>query len=157
MPTIVQRAAQPYVAVRDSVPMDAIHIFAQRLSEVFDWLGAHSIAPAGPPFFRYNVVDMRQPLEMEAGVPVAASVQGDGGIVADVLPPGRYVTTTHLGHPDELEQATANLLEWGAQQGLSWDSDGTRWGCRLEIYHSDPDVEPDMNKWETDLVFRLAD
>jgi len=29
--------------------------------------------------------------------------------------------------------------------------------CRLEIYLTDPSVEPDMSKWETQLAFRLAD
>jgi hypothetical protein len=29
--------------------------------------------------------------------------------------------------------------------------------CRLELYKTDPAVEPDMNKWETELAFRLAD
>jgi hypothetical protein len=34
--------------------------------------------------------------------------------------------------------------------------DGDRWGARLEIYESDPAQEPDMDKWVTDLAFRLA-
>jgi hypothetical protein len=35
--------------------------------------------------------------------------------------------------------------------------DGERWGGRLEIYLTDPDQEPDMSKWQTQLAFRLAD
>ena len=34
---------------------------------------------------------------------------------------------------------------------------GELWGCRLEIYETDPTVEPDMNPWTTTLSFRLAD
>jgi hypothetical protein len=34
---------------------------------------------------------------------------------------------------------------------------GERWGCRLEIYHTDPLEQPDMNAWRTELAFRLAD
>jgi len=34
---------------------------------------------------------------------------------------------------------------------------GERWGCRLETYLTDPSEEPDMNKWETQLAFRLAE
>jgi len=33
---------------------------------------------------------------------------------------------------------------------------GERWGSRLEIYLTDPDREPDMSKWATQLAFRLA-
>ena len=36
-------------------------------------------------------------------------------------------------------------------------SDGEVWGCRLEMLLTNPAEQPDMNLWETDLVFRLAD
>jgi hypothetical protein len=45
----------------------------------------------------------------------------------------------------------------GAEHGVNWDvtatPEGDRWGCRLEIYGTD---EPDMDKWQTELAFRLA-
>jgi effector-binding domain-containing protein len=87
--------------------------------------------------------------------------EGDGDVRSGVLPAGRYATVTHLGHPDQLIDATAALLDWAAEQGLQWDmsetDDGQRWGgCRLEVYNTDPAEEPDMNKWETELAFRLA-
>jgi hypothetical protein len=57
--------------------------------------------------------------------------------------------------------ATEALLDWAAEQGLTWDmtpgADGDRWACRLEIYLTDPRQEPDMSKWVTQLAFRLAD
>ena len=31
------------------------------------------------------------------------------------------------------------------------------WGARLEIMLTDPAEEPDMHRWETALLFRLAD
>jgi effector-binding domain-containing protein len=103
---------------------------------------------------------MRQ-LEIDNGVPVAAPVDGDGDIIAGVLPAGRYATVMHVGHPSELIEATKALLDWGAEQGLTWDmspsADGDRWGSRLEIYLTDPREEPDMSKWVTQLAFRLAD
>jgi hypothetical protein len=39
---------------------------------------------------------------------------------------------------------------------MSLSPEGERWGCRLEIYRTDPQAEPDMTKWETELAFRLA-
>jgi effector-binding domain-containing protein len=133
---------------------------AARHAEVFGWLGARGLAPAGAPFFKYNVIDMTRELEVEAGVPVAAPVDGDGTVLFGVLPAGRYATLTHVGHPSELVDATKALLDWAAGQGLSWDVSpgdrGERWGSRLEIYLTDPSVEPDMSKWETELAFRLA-
>jgi effector-binding domain-containing protein len=160
-PEIVTRAEQPYVAIRGQVSMAEIGAFAVRTPEVFAWLGAHGLPPAGPPFLKYNVIDMARDLEIDNGVPVAAPVEGDAEVIAGVLPAGRYATLTHVGHPSELMAATKALLDWAAAQGLTWDmsplADGERWGSRLEIYLSDPREEPDMSKWVTQLAFRLAD
>ncbi|HEY3954386.1 MAG TPA: GyrI-like domain-containing protein [Streptosporangiaceae bacterium] len=157
---IMTRAEQPYVAVRATVAMDELGGLGARLGEVAGWLGARGLAPAGPPFFRYNVIDMMRELEVDAGFPVATAAEGGGEIVAGVLPAGRYATVTHTGHPSELLNVTRELLEWAATQGLKWDMTqtgrGERWGCRLETYFTNPAEEPDMSKWVTQLAFRLA-
>jgi effector-binding domain-containing protein len=160
-PSIVERAEQPYVAVSGLVTMQTIGAIADRLPEVFGWLAARGLEPAGAPFLKYDLIDMEQRLEVEVGVPVAAAATADGEVRAGVLPAGRYATVTHVGHPDELVEATASLLAWAAEQGLAWDltetPEGQRWGCRLEVYKTDPAEQPDMSKWETELLFRLAD
>lgn len=158
-PRIVERAEQPYVAISGEVTMQTIASVADRLGEVFGWLGERGIPPAGAPFFKYNRIDMDQELQVEAGVPVPSPVQGAGQVRAGALPAGRYASVTHVGHPDQLVQATADLLRWAEEQGLTWDMtetpDGQRWGCRLEVYHTDPAEQPDLSKWETELLFRL--
>jgi effector-binding domain-containing protein len=160
-PEITTRAEQPYVAISAQVTMAELGGLAARFGEVFGWLGAHGIAPAGPPFFKYNAIDMARELDMEAGVPVTAPMDGDGPVVARVLPAGRYVTVTHVGHPKDLAQATAELLDWAGREGLKWDMTtgdrGEQWASRVEFYLTDPNQEPDMNKWLTQLAFRLAD
>lgn len=160
-PEITERAQQPYVAIRAKVPMQGLDALGQRLGEVFGWLAAKDVPPAGPPFFKYNVIDMERQLEVDAGVPVAATAAGDDQVVSAVIPAGRYVTLTHVGHPDELAAVTGELLDWAQARDLKWDmfetSDGERWGSRLEIYLTDPNEEPDMSKWRTQIAFRLAD
>jgi len=160
-PQITTRDEQPYAAIRATVTMADLGQLAARFGEVFAWLGARGVAPAGAPFFKYNVIDMERELEVEAGVPLAAPVVGDDQMVSGVLPAGQYVTLTHVGPPSELIDANRQLLEWAAEQDLTWDvsadDHGERWVSRLEIYLTDPDVEPDMSKWETELAFRLAD
>jgi effector-binding domain-containing protein len=160
-PEIETRADQPYVAVRTRIPHAGIDGLAARFGEVFAWLGARGLAPVGAPFFRYNVIDMAGELEVDAGVPVATAVDGDAHVVSGVLPAGRYATLTHIGHPGELVGVNKALLDWAAEQGLTWDmtptEGGERWGGRLEAYLTDPGQEPDMGKWVTQLAFRLAD
>jgi effector-binding domain-containing protein len=161
-PRIETRAEQPYVAIRTQATMQTLGAVVPPLNgEVFAWLGQRDVAPAGAPFWKYNVINMMELLEVEAGAPVTAAVEGDGRVMSGVLPAGRYATVVHVGHPDGLLDATRELLDWAAGQGLTWDVSpdeaGERWGCRLEIYLTDPTQEPDMNKWETRLAFRLAD
>jgi effector-binding domain-containing protein len=158
---VTQRTAQPYVGIVTKVTMSTIYTVGDRLSELFAFLAARGVEPAGAPFWRYRVIDMERELEIEAGIPVAAPIDGEGDIRAGVLPAGRYVTVTHMGHPDELMGVTRDLLQWADAQGLTFDRAdsplGDTWVSRLEIYKTDPDEEPDMSKWETELAFKLAD
>ena len=160
-PEITQRAAQPYAGISKWVTMAAIGSVADRIPEIFSSLGARGIAPAGPPFFRYHVIDMERELLVEAGVPVASAVDDDGDVRAGALPAGRFAVATHTGAPETLMAATAELLDWAKTRGLTWDVSqtdaGEKWGCRLESYLTDPAEQPDTSKWQTELAFRLAD
>jgi effector-binding domain-containing protein len=157
---IVDRSAQPYVAVRRTITMETFPEIADRLPGLFGWLAERGVAPAGAPFFRYLVIDMERELDVEAGVPVAAPVDGDGEVLAGELPAGRYAEATHVGHPDELIAVTGAFLDEAAARDLTFDATeterGTRWGCRLELLHTNPAEQPDLNKWETKLAFLLA-
>ncbi len=160
-PEITQRAAQPYVGISAWVTMASLGSVADRIPEIFGWLGARGIAPAGPPFFRYHIIDMERQLQVEAGVPVASAVADDGDIRAGTLPAGRFVVMTHTGAPETLMAATGELLNWAEARGLAWDvtatDEGESWGCRLEFYLTNPAEQPDLSKWQTQLAFRLAD
>jgi hypothetical protein len=161
-PEITQRAAQPYAGISAWVTMAAVGSVADRIPEIFGWLGARGIAPAGPPFFRYHVIDMERQLLVEAGVPVASAVAEDDGIICGgILPAGRFAVMTHTGAPQTLMGATAALLDWADARELAWDVSqtdaGEKWGCRLESYLTDPAQQPDTSKWQTELAFRLAD
>jgi effector-binding domain-containing protein len=160
-PEITRRAAQPYAGISAWVTMEAIASVAHRIPEVFGWLGERGIAPAGPPFFRYHVIDMEGQLQVEVGVPVASPVDDDGDVRRGTLPAGQFAVMTHTGAPSTLTAATASLLDWAGAQGLAWDVSrtdaGEHWGCRVEFYLTDPSQQPDTSKWRTQLAFRLAD
>src|SRR5947207_14176017 len=117
-PSIVELPDRPYVSLAGTVTMSTIASIADRLPEVFGWLGARGIEPAGAPFFKYNVIDMEAELELEVGVPVAHAVKSDGEMITGVLPGGRYATVTHVGHPNGLYRATSALLGGAEGAGL---------------------------------------
>ncbi|MQY10561.1 hypothetical protein SRB5_06720 [Streptomyces sp. RB5] len=162
-PTVLELPETPCVTMRRTVTMRSMGEIADRIPEVLGWLTRRGIAPAGPPFLRYELIEMDKQLVVEAGWPVAEAVAGDGtddGVRAGVLPGGRYVSLVHRGHPDQLIHVIKALLVWARERGLEWDmtptSEGERWGCRLESYRTDPREEPDPSSWETELLFRLA-
>ena len=158
---VVDLPQQPYVFVRRSVTLSTMHEVADRLPEVFNHLVARGVTMTDAPFFRYLLIDMPDRLDVEAGVPVSGTEGLDlpDDLQTSVLPAGHYATYLHRGHPDGLVAATAALLDWAEREGRTWDfvptADGERWGCRLERYLTDPRVEPDMSRWETELSFRL--
>ncbi|MBF8185389.1 GyrI-like domain-containing protein [Nonomuraea sp. K274] len=161
MPEIIELPERPYAGVRATITMTTFGVVADRIGELFGWLAERGATPAGAPFLRYDAINMPEDrLVVEAGVPVTAPVEGEGDIFAGTLPAGRYATVSHHGHPDQLFGVIDGLVKWGAEQGLTWDmteKDGTEhWGCRLELYNTDPSIEPDPANWDTDLQFRLA-
>lgn len=160
-PTIVLRTAQPYLGRRESITMTEFARLADHLPAMFAGLARRGVPVTGPPFFRYRVIDMAAEMVVEAGIPIAGPIETGEPEFLDTLPAGRYATVTHVGHPDELMGVTARLLDWAQARGLSWDMTptptGEIWAARLELMTTDPTVQPDMHKWETVLLFKLAD
>ncbi|QXE38265.1 GyrI-like domain-containing protein [Streptomyces sp. GMY02] len=160
-PTVSVRDEQPYVGVSRSVTMETLHEIADLVPWAIGRLAGLGIAPAGPPFLRYHVIDMKNLLEVEAGVPVATTreLPTDSGLSAGVLPGGRYLTAVCAGTADVA--VTRDFLEWARAHGMEWDRketpSGDRWGCRLERFLTNPAEEPNPEKWRTELAFRLAD
>jgi effector-binding domain-containing protein len=154
-------ANKAYLGIRNQVPIRKLSkTIPQCLSDLFAWLGEHSIEAAGAPFIRYHVIDMAALMDVELGIPVAASVPGDGHVTAGALPAGRYAALIYTGLRRGIE-ANAALLEWGKAQGLVWDRwddpKGDAFGGRYESFLTNPDDEPDQAKWETEVAIRLAD
>lgn len=162
-PKIAYREAQHYVGIRAQVTMPEMGTLVPPLfPEVFDWLAARRVEPADAPFLRFLVIDMEKQMEVEVGVPVAdADVAGDNRVHRGVFPAGRYVSLVHTGHPGSRIEANAALQAWAAEKGIVWQSreteKGTAWAARAEFELTDPDTEPDMEKWQAEIVYLIAE
>ncbi|SLN27605.1 GyrI-like domain-containing protein [Oceanibacterium hippocampi] len=162
LPTVIERAARPYVAIRSTVTMDDLGtVGAEAHDELFRWLAERGIAGDGLPFFKYDVVDMARSLQMEFGIVTAAPVEGDGRVVAGTLPAGQFASVVYTGSYADLYDVNAALIGWARERGFTWDSqatpEGERFACRLEIYLTDPALEPDPNLWETEVAIKIAE
>jgi effector-binding domain-containing protein len=159
-PKLEDRADQPYQGIRTQVPHTKFpEIIPQYLDELFAWLGARGVAPAGAPFMRYYVINMAGNMDVELGVPIAAAVPGDGHIAAGAIPAGRYASLVYTG----LDGIAGNaaLIGWAKDNNIQWDrwddANGDAFRSRVEYYLTDPAEEPDHNKWETEVAIKVAD
>jgi effector-binding domain-containing protein len=158
---VIDLPEQPFVGVTKTVTMTTMYEIADEIPSLVGWLFERGHAPAGAPFLRYLVIDMARAMVVQAGVPVAGPVEVRGEVESDTLPAGRYASTTHVGHPDGLYDATVGLLTWAGNEGLPFDkhpsADGEVWANRVEWYQTNPMNQPDMDQWVTQLTFKLAD
>jgi RNA polymerase sigma-70 factor, ECF subfamily len=158
---VVDLPEQPFVGVTKTVTMTTIPEIADEIPGLVGWLQNHGYAPSAAPFLRYVVIDMARALVIQAGVPVASPVETGADLEAGVIPAGHYATTTHVGHPDELEEVTRRFLQWADGEGLRFDvrpsDQGDVWASRVEWYETNPVEQPDMSQWVTRLTFKLAD
>ena len=158
-PRLEQRPARPYAAIRTRVTMAEIADALPPLSgEVRTWLEARGVAPDGPELWRYVVIDMDAELTIDVGFAVPTILAADDRFVTGELPGGQYAVATFHGHPDGLLQATAELLMWAEETGVTWDMsrDGPReeWASRIEWYLNPEETH--LEDWDTELAFLAA-
>jgi hypothetical protein len=129
----------------------------QLMNELHSWADDRAIA-YGHTFFRLHVVDMAGPMDVEVGVLTDEAVGGDGQIRPGVLPGGQYATLTYIDHG---RRANGTLRDWAQEQNLRLDCaaspEGERFGCRYELYLTDPRSERRKTRWHIELAIRLAD
>ena len=79
-PQIQALAEQHYAGIPATVTMEGLSAaIDSAIPELFGWLAGQGIAPSGPPFIRYLVIDMAGKMQIELGVPVAAPVTASQG------------------------------------------------------------------------------
>jgi effector-binding domain-containing protein len=159
-PKLQTRSAQPYAAIASTTSMRGGgfgDVIDASLPAVLEHLGSLGVEPSGPPLVIYRVIDMDGDLQIEVGWPVAAEIPPDDRVGTGTLPAGRYVVGTHVGPYDGLLEANAELQAWAESQGLTWAVHGERWDARFESYVSDPLIEPDPARLQTEIVYLLAD
>jgi effector-binding domain-containing protein len=156
-PGVEDRPAVPYVGIRVVTPFRGmLRVRDDLMADLVAWLDGRD---AGPIFFRMHVIDMDGPMDIEVGAVTPEPLTGPGDRVrASALPAGRYATMTFRNHPLRAHKA---LLQWVRDNGVALDrrdtAEGDAFGCRYEMYHTDPRVEPRKSRWETELSMRLAD
>lgn len=157
-PLLEDREARPYAAIPITASFARWGEVNALLPEMFTWLTAAGLSPAGPPFYRYRVAgDWEREFRLEVGVPVAEPVEGDGRVVPGTIPAGRYLVAVHNGHPDRLAEAIKEVDAWAAANGVRFDTrveDGVEvWQGRFDFWLTGPAESPDPRTWSTELAY----
>jgi effector-binding domain-containing protein len=124
-------------------PADLHQQLATILPEVMGYLSRERLAPAGPPFARFHSFD--ELVDLEAGIPVAQPIAGNGRVKPSSLPGGDVVAGMHVGPYHELHRTHEALVDWLAGHGLV--AEGGAW----EVFWTDPGLERDPSKWRTEV------
>jgi effector-binding domain-containing protein len=102
---------------------------------------------AGPPFARY--LSFGREITFETGCPIRRAFPTSGRIELGRLPAGEVATVIHVGPYERLSATYDALNGWVAAQGRS--PAGPMW----EVYLTDPDTEPDKEKWLTKVFIPI--
>lgn len=158
-PKIDLRGAQPYLGIRAIAPVGSMSKVVTRIArELRKWIRQHSVETAGPPFLRFNVIDMQREYDITFGYPVASALAGDERVTSGVLEAGRYASLIYSGNGYAGNKA---LIEWVRGNGMEfdrWDSEnGDNFRCRYETYLTDPSLEHRKTMWDIEVAIKLAD
>jgi effector-binding domain-containing protein len=163
-PKLENREALPYVGIRSQVSMQEMpNIIPQHIGEVAGWLGQQGIEPDGPPIIRYHVCPTVAAgtalVDMTVGWPVVKPLTGNGHIVADALPTGRYASLVYTGVENGVP-ANAVLIDWAKENGVEWNSRdvelGEAFAGRVEHLLDGPDDDPNPSNWKTEVAILTA-
>ncbi|WP_051350452.1 GyrI-like domain-containing protein [Dyadobacter alkalitolerans] len=161
-PTIQRRGELHYLAIAETIHMQQIpDVLPPLIPAVMQYMEDRGIKAAGPDFFLYKSMDQSGEMDCEAGFPINEAAEGDGYIRAGVFPAGNYASIIYTGDFKDMMQAHVALENYIKEQGLveksATENGRTEWGGRTEFYLVDPELEPNPEKWQTEIVFLLED
>ena len=119
-------------------------------AEVFGFLGANSITPLSMPMSVYPGMDPEK-LRFRGGVIVSAedAAKASGNIMADTLPSGDVMTTTHVGSYNNMNLTHGAMWKYMEENNIPGDM--PVW----EIYVDDPGQVPE-EEVRTDIYRPIA-
>jgi effector-binding domain-containing protein len=130
---LVSLRPQPTAVVRGQVPMDGISAFlGSAFAEVLQVLDEQDLAPAGPPFGRWE--PRSDGFDAEAGFPSTGVVSPAGRVQPQRRPDGLAATAVHRGDYAAVGAIYGLIEDWITENGYVMT--GQPWECYLD----DPDT-----------------
>ena len=87
--------------------------------------------------------------EYDVCMPLAAAGKSAGNIVAGEVKTGKYLMTQYFGNYDNSNKAHEALVNYAKDNSIKISD------APLEFYITDPSVEKDTAKWQTDIYYQI--
>jgi len=145
---VVELKPQPVLVIETEVTPSALGgALATILPTVHRFAETREAPITGMPFMRY--LAMTDHFRIDAGVPIAEPISGEGEIECRELPGGRAATTLFLGPYDKVGNAWDAIYGWCDERGIERRFGG--W----DVYENDPTEVSDPNAYRTRLYLPL--
>ncbi len=140
--------AAKVLAIKATVKSDAV---GAKMGEIYprlmDCLKKSGIDMTGPPYSKYYSWDPEGETEMEAGIPVSGPAECEEDIEYIELPPCKVVTAMHTGPYEKISPVYDAIQGYINENGMKIN------GAVWEVYITDPNSEPDPEKYKTQVYF----
>ena len=97
-------------------------------------------------------------MEVEIGFFVEGELTSAGRVTAGKVPAGKHIRTNYTDYYDGLMTATGLLIGWAKEADVEWDAweifDGHAFASSLELYHTDPEENPDPETGVTEIAIK---
>jgi len=119
---------------------------AQNYAKLMSFIQEKGLEMTGFPFTLYHSWDSAGNTVFEAGIPInKAPKKTNSDITFREIKSFKALKIIHWGPYEELMQTYEKMMTYMEENGLEMN------GPTLEIYATDPQQEPDMSKWETQI------
>ncbi len=99
-------------------------------------------------------------MAVEVGFPIEKTDSKFDNMEFSSFPAGKYLSVIHIGDYKNLNNAHSYLESYAKSNNLVLDESktdaGVVWGCRAEIYLTEPAVTP-IEDWKTEVAFLLKE
>lgn len=150
---IKELADQPVLGVRFKTDMSNIsENLGKAYGSLFAYLGKMGEFPAGPPFCLYHDEEYKEEdTDLEACVPTAKLLPGEGDVKGYELSGARVASTLHMGSYEQIGDAYQELMPWISDQGYRPASP-----CR-EVYLVGPDTSENPAEYRTEIICPIVE
>lgn len=147
--TIKEMEKQYILYMKDSSNCSEVDVLIGKIfGDVMQYSGMNQIECIAPPFARYLVWDEKADKNvMEGGIFVKGPVAGKDNIKFAEIPAQKYARAIHTGAYETVYQTHMVIDKYIKDNKLIVT------GSPMEIYITDPEKEPDMTKWETEVLY----